>query len=186
MEIEFIQLLIIVIIIIIFGTIITIFNLKKKPKTIVDKEQTTWQTIENLNNEKKELIEKKKEISYKYIAKNITDQDYSEKTKYLNSEIKKVDAKIEIEFSKISEIKNTNNPEDELRFKNIKITGELNETELENRNLKEKINELETFIKTLSKTNDLEPKVDDVTKAKYYSIILNKYKDIINENERKT
>ncbi|MDD4663024.1 MAG: hypothetical protein PHR48_04115, partial [Candidatus ainarchaeum sp.] len=41
-------------------------------------------------------------------------------------------------------------------------------------------------IKTLSKTNDLEPKVDDVTKAKYYSIILNKYKDIINENERKT
>ena len=62
MEIEFIQLLIIVIIIIIFGTIITIFNLKKKPKTIVDKEQTTWQTIENLNNEKKELIEKKKEI----------------------------------------------------------------------------------------------------------------------------
>jgi len=186
MELEFIQLLIIVIIIIVFGTIITIFNFRKKPKTVVDKEQTTWQTIENLNNDKKELIEKKKEISYKYIAKNITDQDYSEKTKYLNSEIKKVDAKIELEFSKISEIKKDNNPEDELRFKNIKITGELNETELENRNLKEKVAELESFIKTLSKTNNLEPTSDDVTKAKYYSIIINKYKNIINDNERKT
>ncbi len=187
MEIDFIQVIVIVVIIIIFGIVITFINLSRKNKVVsINKEQTTWLSIEQLNNKKKKLLDKKKELSYKYTAKTMDDETYSKAMKYINEEIKEIDQKINSEVSKLTEIQKKDTPKDDLRFKNIKIKGDLSEVSLENKSLKEKIKELEDFIKNLSKTNTMKTPESEISKSKYYSLIINKYKNIINENEQKT
>lgn len=189
MSIELINFLIILIILIVSGVLISIVNLKKTPnnkKSTVNKEQITWQIIDELNEKKKELIEKKKELSYKYTAKTIDDNKYSVALKKLNEEIKNTDNKINAEVSKLTNIQKQDNTQDDLRFKNLKIKGQLNELKLENENLNEKIVELEQFIKELSKNSSATINETEQSKIKYYTVILNKYKDEINKAERKT
>jgi hypothetical protein len=186
MLIDFAQILIIILIFLIFGTIIALVNLRAKNKQPVNKEQITWQNIERLNVKKKELFEEKKELSYKYTAKSIDDAVYSKTLKFLNEEITKIEEAINEEVSKLTTLQKKDTSEDELRFKNLKIKGDLNEILVENNNLKERVSELEEFIKNMSKQNKQQVCQEDINKIKYYSIIVDKYKDIINENEKKT
>ncbi len=186
MTIDFSQILIIIFIFLIFGTLIVVVNLRAKKKEPVNKEQMSWQVIETLNNRKKELLEQKKELSYKYTAKSVDENLYSKTLKYINEELTKIDGKINEEVSKLTTIQKKDNPEEELRFKNLKIKGDLNEVSVENITLKERITELEDFIKNISKQNEAKASEEDINKIKYYEIIINKYKDVINENERKT
>lgn len=186
MNIEFTQILIIIFIFLVFGTLIAVVNLRSKKKEPVNKEQITWQNIEELNNKKKELLEQKKELSYRYTAKSVDDAVYSKTLKYLKEEIRKIDENINQEVSQLTNIQNIDKSEEELRFKNLKIKGSLNEIENENKNLKEKILELEEFIKNIKKQNETKTSEEDVNKIKYYSIIIKKYKDVINEEEKKT
>ncbi len=186
MTIDFSQILIIILIFLTFGTIIALVNLRSKNKQPVNKEQVTWQTIEKLNTKKKELLEEKKELSYRYTAKSVDDSVYSKTLKFLNDEILKIEDEINQEVSKLTNLQKKDNFEDDLRFKNLKIKGDLNEILVENNNLKERINELEDFIKNISKQNKQQICLEDVNKIKYYSIIIDKYKNIINENEKKT
>jgi len=186
MNIEFSQILIIIFIFLIFGTLIAVVNLRYKKKEPVNKEQITWQTIENLNIKKKELLEQKKELSYRYTAKSVDDSVYSKTLKYINEELKKIEDKINQEISNLTVIQKKDNTDEELRFKNLKIKGDLNEVIIENKNLNEKISELEEFIKNMKKQNETKVSEEDLNKIKYYSIIIRKYKDEINENEKKT
>lgn len=186
MMIDFSQILIIIFIFLVFGTLIAIVNLRAKKKEPVNKEQITWQNIEMLNNKKKELLEQKKELSYKYTAKSIDETFYSKTLKYINDELSKIDLKINEEVDKLTNIQKKDSPEEELRFKNLKIKGDLNELSVENTTLKERIIELEDFIKNIKKQNDVKISAEDVNKIKYLVLIINKYKDLINENERKT
>jgi len=186
MAVNSIQILVVVIIIIIFGVMITLLNMRKKDKTSAGIEQSTWQKIEVLNTKKKELVDKKKELSYKYTAKTVTDSEYSTTIKYLNDEIEKVNQDINSEVNNLTQAQGKVDAESDVRFTNIKIKSELSETNLENKNLKEKVSELEEFIKNVSKNNNLQTNNEDTFIKKYYEIILNKYKDEINETEKKT
>lgn len=186
MEISFAQVLIIVLIFVIFGTLIAIVNLNLRKKDPVNKEQITWQNIEKLNVRKKELLKEKNELSYKYTAKTVDEVTYTKTLKKITTELKEIEDEINKEVSKLTTIDNIDDSEDELRFKNIKIKGNLNEIIVENKNLNEKIKELEEFIKNISKQESKKPSFEDVNKIKYYSLIINRYKNIINENERKT
>jgi len=186
MNVDFSQILIIIFIFLVFGTLITIVNLRSKNKIPVKKEQLAWQSIEELNNKKKEILDQKKELSYRYTAKSIDDATYSKTIKIINEDLAKIDQKINEEVSKLTNIQKKDNPEEELRFKNLKIKGDLNEVSIENVTLKERILELEEFIKNMSKQNEYKITAEDVNKIKFYSIIIEKYKDIINEKERKT
>lgn len=186
MYISFGQILIIILIFIIFGTLIAIVNLNAKRKSPANKEQVTWQKIETLNTKKKELLEQKNELSYKYTAKNVDEHTYTKTLKEITTELKKIEDEINVEVSKLTTYDKKENLEDELRFKNLKIKGNLNEIVVENKNLKEKISELEEFIKNISKQESKKPTEEDVNKIKFYSMIINRYKDTINQNERKT
>jgi hypothetical protein len=186
MDLSFIQILITIAIIIIAGAIITWLNIKSKTKKTVNQEQTTWQKIKELNTKKKELLDQKKEISYKYTSKSIDDQEYSKNINYINEQLKKINTQINEEVKSLTEIQNSKKPEDELRFKNMKIKGDLNELSIENQNLKERISELEDYAKTISNNDNINISDSEKAKIKYYSLIINKYKNIINENEKKT
>lgn len=186
MEINFAQTLIIILIFLTFGTIITVVNLRSKKKQPANKEQTTWQTIDQLNNKKKELLDEKKELSFKYTAKNINENTYTKSLEFINQELEKITLQINKEVSKLTNIQEKDNPQDELRFKNIKMKEDLNEILSENTSLKERIGELEDFIKNVSKQQTIETKKEDVFKNKFYELIISKYKDHINQNERKT
>jgi len=186
MAINFIQIIVIIVIVIIFGVMITFLNMKKKDKTSAGIEQSTWQNIEILNTRKKELTDKKKELSYKYTAKTISDTEYATNIKYLNDEIEKVNQEINDEVNNLTQIQGKTDNESDVRFANIKIKSELSEVELENKNLKEKIIELDEYIKSISKNTNVEINNEDASIKKYYEIILNKYKDEINETEKKT
>ncbi len=186
MTINFAQILIIIFIFLSFGTIIAIVNLRVKKKDPINKEQKTWQIIETLNTKKKEILEQKKELSYRYTAKSIDESVYSKTLKEINEELKKIENKINQEVSNLTKIQKDDSPEEELRFKNLKIKGDVSELEVENLNLKERIKELEEFIKNIKKNTETKASEEDINKIKYYSIIINKYKDIINEDERKT
>jgi hypothetical protein len=184
MDINFTQILAIIIVIIVFGVVLTLINIKKKNKSVVNKEQTTWMKIEQLNTKKKELLEQKKEVSYKYSAKTVSEDQYSNTLKYINDEIKKIDDSINLEIGKLTKIQGNDETDD--KFTNIKIKGEINEALTENKSLKEKVKELEDFIKNLSKNNSIETPNQDNAKLKYYELILNKHKEEINGVERKT
>lgn len=186
MEIEFIQIVVIVIIIIVFGVLITVTNLKKKVKVPVSKEQNSWQRIELLNSKKKEFLKKKEEVSFKYSAKGISDDNYANTIKYINDELKKIDQAINEEVSKLTDLQKSQDTGGDLRFQNIKLKGDLNEIKLERDNLKNRTTELEEFIKNMSKNNNSNLQVNESAKNKYYELILNTYKEIINNNEKKT
>lgn len=187
MIVETIQIIIIIGIVIIFGSVITYLNLNKKTKKNINQEQSTWKRIDILNTQKKQLEKQKKDVSYKYSAKAIDDEAYSKAINYINEELKKVTEKIDFEVSKLTKIQEKNlSEEDELRFKNIKIKGNLSEIENENKNLKEKVTELEGFIKRMSESGNIKVDTCDKSKEKYISLIISRYKDIINEKERKT
>ena len=187
MQADLIQIISIVIVIIVFGVGMTLINLKKKDKTPAGIEQSVWQKIETLNNKKKDLLDKKKEMSYKYTAKTVDDQEYTNFMKLINDEIEKIDIEINNEVANLTKIQSKSTDADsDIRFTNIKIKGELSEYKLENKNLKEKINELEGFIKEVSKNNTTQTNTTDVALLKYYELILNKYRDEINEREKKT
>lgn len=165
---------------------LTFVNLKKKIITPVNKEQSSWQRIEALNSQKKELLRKKEELSYKYSAKSISDDSYSNNLKNITTELTKIDTEINNEVSTLTELQKTPDVGSDLRFQNIKLKGELSETKLERDNLKNRIKELEDFIKNLSGTKNLSTSIRDNIQNKYYEQILDKYKDLINEQERKT
>lgn len=184
--IELIQMVIIIGIIIMLSVALTFVNLKKKIITPVNKEQSSWQRIEALNSQKKELLRKKEELSYKYSAKSISDDSYSNNLKNITTELTKIDTEINNEVSTLTELQKTPDAGSDLRFQNIKLKGELNETKLERDNLKNRIKELEDFIKNLSGTKNLSTSIRDNIQNKYYEQILDKYKDLINEHERKT
>lgn len=186
MLINFSQILIIIIIFLLFGTLIAVVNLRtKKKKEPINKEQSAWQKIDELGVKKKELLEQKKELSYRFTAKSIDDLTYTKTLKYINDELLKIEEKINAEVVTLSELQKKENPDDELRLKNLKIKGNLNELSVENNTLKERIKELEEFIKNMKSQNpDL--KQEDSLQIKYFKLIINKYKDLINENERKT
>lgn len=186
MEIEFIQIVIIVGIIIVFGVLITITNLKKKVKVPVSKEQNTWQKIEQLNNKKKEFLKKKEEVSFKYSAKSITDDNYAKTIKYINEELKKIDDAVNEEVSKLTDLQKNQDTGGDLRFQNIKLKGDLSELMLERDNLKNRTQELEEFIKNMTKSTNNNLQINESAKNKYYELILTTYKDIINNNEKKT
>ncbi len=186
MLIDFTQILIIILIFLIFGTLIAIVNLKGKNKKPVNKEQITWVNIEKLNTRKKELLDQKKELSYKYTAKSIDDYTYSKTLKFITEEINKLEDEINKEVETLTKLQKNENVEDELRFKNLKIKGDVNELEVENNSLKEKIKELENFIKNITKNENKKLTDEDINKIKYYSLIVTRYKEVINENERKT
>jgi hypothetical protein len=186
MNVDFSQILIIIFIFLVFGTLITVVNLKSKGKQPVKKEQLAWQNIEDLNNKKKEILDQKKDLSYRYTAKSVDDTTYSKTIKIINEDLAKIDVKINEEVSKLTTIQKRDNPEEELRFKNLKIKGDLNEVSIENDTLKERILELEEFIKNMTKQNDYKITTEDINKIKFYSIVIQRYKDIINEKERKT
>lgn len=186
MNAEIIQIIVIAVIIIIFGVIITYINLKKKINVPINKEQSSWQKIENLNTKKKELILQKEEASLKYSAKSMSDEGYSTTIKYITQELEKIDTEINQEVSKLTELQKTQNTDTDLRFQNIKLKGELNETKLERDGLKQRVKELEDFIKNVSGSKTLSSDPEGSIKNKYYEIILEKYNEIINEQERKT
>ncbi len=186
MDIELIQIIIITIIIIVFGVAITFVNLKKRINVSVNKEQNSWQKIESLNSQKKAFLKKKEELSFKYSIKSITDNAYSSALKYINNELSKIDNEINTEVEKLTELQKTQDTGGDLRFQNIKLKGELNETRLERENLKVRVKELEDFVKNLSGSKNVSTSIKDSIKNKYYEQILEKYKDLINERERKT
>jgi len=188
MQADLIQIISIVIVIIVFGVGMTLINLRKKDKTPAGLEQNAWQKIEQLNSKKKELQDKKKEESYKYTAKTINDQEYNNFMKIINEDIEKIDSEINSEIAILTKLQSKNTDVDsDIRFTNIKIKGELSEYKQENKNLKEKINELEGFIKEVSKNNNSKITSEtDTALLKYYELILNKYRDEINEHEKKT
>jgi len=187
MQAEFIQIISIIIVVIVFGVGLTLINMKKKDKTPAGLEQRSWQKNEILNTKKKELLDKKKEMSYKYTAKTVNDQEYTNFMKIINDEIEKIDVEVNNEITQLTKLQSKNTDSDsDIRFTNIKIKGELSEYKLENKNLKEKINELEGFIKEVSKNNGVQTNTNDSALLKYYELILNKYKDDINEQEKKT
>jgi len=186
MNFESLQTLIIISIIIVFGVAITIVNLKKKITLPINKEQNSWQKIENLNSQKKELLKKKEELALKYSTKSITDNEYENTLKYVNNEITKIDSEINIEVNKLTELQKNQDTSSDLRFQTIKLKGELNETKMEKENLKNRVKELEDFIKNLSANKNASPSIKDNLQNKYYEQILEKYKELINEEERKT
>jgi hypothetical protein len=186
MEIEIIQIIIITGIMIMLGVTLTFINFKKKIITPVNKEQSSWQKIENLNSQKKELLKKKEDLSFKYSTKSITDSVYDSNLKNITSDIAKIDKDINDEVSKLTELQKTQDSGSDIRFQNIKLKGELNETKLERDNLKVRVKELEDFIKNLSGNKNLSTSIKDNIQNKYYEQILDKYKDLINEQERKT
>lgn len=186
MKIEFIQIVIITVIIIVFGILITYINLRKKINTPTNKEQNSWQKIETLNDKKKELLKQKEEASLKYGAKSINDEIYSNTLKIITEELKKIEDEINQEVSKLTDLQKTQDTGSDLRFQNIKLKGELNETKLEKENLKQRVNELEEFIKNISGSKNITVSANENIKNKYYELIINKYKEEINEKERKT
>jgi len=186
MNITFIQIIIITVIIIIFGIAITYINLKKHMHAPVNQEQNAWQKIEGLNDKKKELIRQKEEASFKYGAKSISDEVYSNTLKFITTELNKIDTEINQEISKLTNLQKTQDTGSDIRFQNIKLKGELNETKLERDNLKQRVKELEEFIKNLSGSKNISVSANESIKNKYYELILDKYKDEINEQERKT
>jgi len=186
MDIELVQIIVITIILIIFGIAITYINLKKKITIPVNKEQSSWQKIEELNEKKKELQRQKEEASLKYSSKSISDQLYSDTLRVINTETAKLDSEINSEVSKLTELQKTQDTSNDMRFQNIKLKGELNETILERNNLKERVRELEEFIKNISGSKSVPANANDSVKSKYYEKILDKYKEQINEQERKT
>ncbi len=183
---EIIQIIIIVIIIIVFGTLVTIINLKGKNKAHTTKEQGSWQKIEENNEKKKNLLKQKEELSFKYSAKSIDEIAYNKALKYLNEEIRKIDDKINKEVSKLTEIQQKQDTGNELRFENIKLKGKLSETALEKETLSSRVKELEEFIKRMGGTNKKSASIDETEKTKYYEKILEKYKPEINKQEKKT
>ena len=186
MNINFIQVIIIAVILMVFGTIITCINLRKRINVRVSQEQNAWQKIENLNDKKRELLKKKEEASFKYGAKSMSDDVYSNTLKYITTEINKIDLEINQEISKLTELQKTQDTGSDIRFQNIKLKGELNETKLEKNNLKQRVKELEEFIKNISGSKNVSVSANESIKSKYYEVILDKYKDIINDQERKT
>lgn len=180
------QMIIIAGIILVLGIALTFINFRKKTNTSVSKEQNSWQRIEILNSKKKELLRKKEEISFKYSAKTISDDAYSNELKAITTELAKIDTEINDEVSKLTELQKTQDVGSDLRFQNIRLKGEINETKLERDNLKNRIKELEDFIKNLSGTKNLSTSIKDNLQNKYYEQILDKYKELINEQERKT
>lgn len=186
MEVELIQMIMITCIAIVFGVAFTFINFRKKITVPVTKEQNSWQRIETLNTQKKEILKKKEELSYKYSAKSISDDVYSNNLKNITTELAKIDNEINGEVSKLTELQKTQDTGSDLRFQNIKLKGELSETKLERDNLKNRIKELEDFIKNLSGTKNLSTSIKDNLQNKYYEQILDKYKELINEQERKT
>lgn len=186
MEIELIQMIMITCIAIVFGVAFTFINFRKKITVPVTKEQNSWQKIEALNSQKKELLKRKEELSYKYSAKSISEDTYSNNLKSITTELAKIDNDINNEVSKLTELQKTQDTGSDLRFQNIKLKGELNEVKLERDNLKNRIKELEEFIKNLSGTKNLSTSIKDNLQNKYYEQILDKYKELINEQERKT
>jgi len=186
MNIDLIQIIIIIVIVVILGVALTYINLKKKINVPISKEQTAWQKIEQLNDKKKELNRQKEEASFKYGAKSMSDDAYTNTLKFINSELNKIDLEINQEVSKLTDLQKTQDTSSDLRFQNIKLKGELNETKLERDNLKQRVKELEEFIKNLSGSKNTAPSVSDTIENKYYERILEKHKDEINETERKT
>ncbi|MFH0906113.1 MAG: hypothetical protein V1824_02140 [archaeon] len=187
MQIEFLQIIIIAIIIIVFGSLITFINLRKKIMVPINKEQNSWQKIDLLNSKKNEFIKKKEELSFKYSAKAITDDAYYNGVKYINDELKKIDDEINLEVSKLTKIQETDEGQGDLRLTNIKLKGDLKELDIENNNLKQKIIDLENFIKNISNTTVSNSSVStNNSKEKYYELIIDKYKDLINDLEKKT
>ncbi len=184
--IEIMQIIIIVGIIIVFGTIITIINIKNKVKTPTIKEQGSWQKIEELNEKKKEFLKKKEELSFKYSAKSIDDDNYNKALKYITEEIKKIDEEVNQEVSKLTDIQKKQDTGNELRFENIKLKGKLSEVSLEKESLLSRVKELEVFIKRMGGEEKKNLPVCETSKNKYYEIILQKYKDYVNQQEKKT
>ncbi len=184
--IDILQIIIVVGVVVVFGTIITIINLKNKTKTTTTKEQSSWQKIEENNEKKKELLRKKDELSFKYSAKSIDEDEYNKALKYITEEIKKIDKEISSEVSKLTEIQKTQDGGNELRFENIKLKGKLSETGIEKENLVARVKELEEYIKRIDGSQKKELPAGEISKKKYYEIILQKYKDYINKEEKKT
>lgn len=184
--IDILQIIIIVGIIIVFGTVITIINVKKKINTPTIKEQGSWQKIEELNEKKKEFLKKKEELSFKYSAKSIDDDSYNKALKYITEEIKKIDTEINEEVSKLTDIQKKQETGNELRFENIKLKGKLSEATIEKETLATRVKELEAFIKRMSGSEKKDMPVCETSKNKYYEIILQKYKEDINQKEKKT
>jgi hypothetical protein len=138
-----------------------------------------------LNSKKKEFLKKKEEVSFKYSAKGISDDNYANTIKYINDELKKIDQAINEEVSKLTDLQKSQDTGGDLRFQNIKLKGDLNEIKLERDNLKNRTTELEEFIKNMSKNKYSNLQVNESAKNKYYELILNTYKEIINNNEKK-
>jgi hypothetical protein len=189
--IETLQIVIILAIIIIFGSIITYLNIKKTTKTPVSEEQSSWKKIEDYNTRKKQLLKEKEDVSFKYSAKSIDDEEYRKSLNYINEEIKKIEENINKEVNKLSTIQNKEDKESNLRFKNIKLKGKLNEVKLENENLNSRVEELSEYIKSFKNSGNSQniregKNINESSKEKYYRIILEKYKDEINNKERKT
>jgi hypothetical protein len=185
--IDILQIIIVIVIIIVFGVVITYINLKHKIKTPVKAEQNSWKNIEELNSRKKDLLKQKEELSFKYSAKSIDDDEYNKVLKYINLEISKIDENVNQEVSKLTNIQNKDDDTTDLRFKNIKLKGKLSESELEKNNLQIRVNELEEYIKNIQSNSDIKTTpVCEINRNKYYEIILNKYKEFINSKEQKT
>jgi hypothetical protein len=181
---DIIQIVVVLIIIIVFGTIITIINLKQKTKTTT-KEQGSWKRIEDLNEKKKEFLTKKEELSFKYSAKSIDDDSYNKALKYITEELKKIDEEINQEVSKLTDLQSKQDTGNELRFENIKLKGKLSETTIEKENLEARVKELEDFVKRMSGESKNVTGSED-SKKKYYELVLQKYKEYINTQEKKT
>lgn len=186
MEIELIQIIIITGIMIMLGITLTVINFRKKITVPVNKEQSSWQKIELLNSQKKELLKQKEELSYKYSTKSITDCAYDSSLKNITAEITKIEKEITDEVSKLTELQKTQDNGSDLRFQNIKLKGELKETKSEKDNLKTRVKELEDFVKNLSENKNASSNINETAQKRYYEQILSKYKDLINEKERKT
>jgi hypothetical protein len=184
--IDILQIIIVVGIIIVFGTVITIINIKNKSKTPTIKEQGSWQKIEELNEKKKELLKKKEELSFKYSAKSIDDNTYNKALKYITEEIQKIDDEVNEEVSKLTDLQKKQETGNELRFENIKLKGKLSEVTIEKEALTTRLKELDAFIKRMGGAEKKDLPVCETSKNKYYEIILNKYKDQINQQEKKT
>jgi len=186
MNTDLIQIIAISVIIIVFGIAITYVNLKKRINVPINKEQSAWQKIEGLNEQKKELLNKKEEASLKYGAKSMSDDVYSNTLKYITQEINKIEKEINQEVNKLTDIQKTQDFGSDIRFQNIKLKGELNETKLEKENFKQRVKELEEFIKNLSGSKNISVATNESIKNKYYEMILEKYKEDINKQEKKT
>jgi hypothetical protein len=107
MNIDLIQIIIIIVIVVILGVALTYINLKKKINVPISKEQTAWQKIEQLNDKKKELNRQKEEASFKYGAKSMSDDAYTNTLKFINSELNKIDLEINQEVSKLTDLQKT-------------------------------------------------------------------------------